>query len=114
MAAAKANPAEAEPDNEPEGAEEAGKSTARFSLKLSRKMMIIVGAGLLVVVGAGAGGWFYFGRGDKHEKVEARSATFVDIPEVLVNLSNAGSDRTQYLKVKITLEIPDKDAVPII
>ena len=32
---------------------------------------------------------------------------FVDLPDVLVNLSNAGSDRTQYLKVKIVLEVPD-------
>ena len=29
---------------------------------------------------------------------------FVDLPEVLVNLSNPGADRTQYLKVKIVLE----------
>ena len=37
-------------------------------------------------------------------------AVFVDLPEVLVNLSNAGSDRTQYLKVKIVLELPDAEA----
>jgi len=30
-----------------------------------------------------------------------------DLPEVLVNLSNTGSDRTQYLKVKVVLELPD-------
>jgi flagellar FliL protein len=114
MAAAKTKPAEAEPDQEPESGEETFQPKGKFSLKLSRKMMIIAGAGLLVLVGAGVGGWFYFGHGKKHEKVEAKSATFVDIPEVLVNLSNAGSDRTQYLKVKITLEIPDKEAVPMI
>ena len=33
---------------------------------------------------------------------------FVDLPEVLVNLSNTGTDRTQYLKVKIVLELPDQ------
>ena len=117
MAAAKAKSAEAEPDKEPEAGEEAAAPKGKFAflkLNLSRKMMIIAGAGLLVLVGAGAGAWFYLGHGNKHEKVEAKAATFVDIPEVLVNLSNAGSDRTQYLKVKITLEIPDKDAVPAI
>jgi flagellar FliL protein len=31
----------------------------------------------------------------------------VDVPEVLVNLSNVGNDRTQYLKVKVVLEIAD-------
>ena len=33
---------------------------------------------------------------------------FVDLPEVLVNLSNAGNERTQYLKVKIVLELADQ------
>jgi flagellar FliL protein len=36
---------------------------------------------------------------------------FVDLPDVLVNLSNAGTDRTQYLKVKIVLEVPDAELV---
>jgi flagellar protein FliL len=30
------------------------------------------------------------------------------MPEVLVNLNSAGSDRTQYLKVKVVLEVPDE------
>jgi flagellar FliL protein len=45
------------------------------------------------------------------EKVAApvvKPAVFVDLPEVLVNLSNSGSDRTQYLKVKMTLELADQ------
>jgi flagellar FliL protein len=33
---------------------------------------------------------------------------FFDLPEVLVNLSNTGSDRTQYLKVKVVLELADQ------
>ena len=33
---------------------------------------------------------------------------FVDLPEVLVNLSNTGSVRTQYLKIKIVLELADQ------
>ena len=117
MAAAKAKQAEAEQDKEPEdadeGAEKAAKPKGKFSLKLSRKMMIIVGAAVLVLGGGGAGAWFFLGHGAKTaEHAEAKPATFVDLPEVLVNLSNAGSDRTQYLKVKVTLEIPDKEAVP--
>jgi flagellar FliL protein len=114
MAAVKPKPAEAETEKEPQEGEEASAPKTKFSLKLSRKMMLIAGAGLVVLVAAGAGGWFYFGHGGKHDKVEAKPAAFVDIPEVLVNLSNAGSDRTQYLKVKITLEIPDKEVAPLI
>lgn len=118
MAAAKAKQAQADQDKEPEESGEGGEKAAakpkgKFSLKLSRKMMIIVGAAVLVLGGGGAGAWFYMGRGAKKtEHVEVKPATFVDLPEVLVNLSNAGSDRTQYLKVKVTLEIPDKEAVP--
>ena len=78
--------------------------------KLSLKTMIIAAAALLVVGGSGAGGYLFFS--SKKEAAEqakaAEPAVFVDMPEVLVNLSNTGSDRTQYLKVKITLEVPDQ------
>ncbi len=33
---------------------------------------------------------------------------FLDLPDTLVNLSNTGGERTQYLKVKIVLELPDQ------
>jgi flagellar FliL protein len=33
---------------------------------------------------------------------------FIDMPDVLVNLSNSKSDRPQYLKVKIVLEVADQ------
>jgi flagellar protein FliL len=81
----------------------------KFALP-SMKIMIIAAAGLIVLGGGGFGAWKFFGSSNKKEEVAApKPATFVDLPEVLVNLSNAGSDRTQYLKVKITLEIPDKE-----
>jgi flagellar FliL protein len=41
-----------------------------------------------------------------------KPATFLDVPEVLVNLSTTGAERTQYLKVKIVLEIPDPQQQP--
>jgi flagellar FliL protein len=37
----------------------------------------------------------------------AKPAVFFDVPEVLVNLSSANTDRTQYLKVKVVLELAD-------
>jgi len=37
---------------------------------------------------------------------------FFDLPEVLVNLSNAGNDRTQYLKIKMVIELPDAALIP--
>ena len=41
----------------------------------------------------------------------AKPPVFVDLPDVLVNLANAGGERTQYLKVKIVLEVPDQTMV---
>jgi flagellar protein FliL len=44
------------------------------------------------------------------EASPAKSVVFLDMPDVLVNLSSntAGSERTQYLKVKVTLELPSE------
>jgi flagellar FliL protein len=111
MAAAKAKQAEAERDDAPD--DETEVPAAAPKKKFSLKMIIIVAAGLLVVVVGGAGAYMYFG-GSGHDKpvqAEVKPATFVDLPDVLVNLSNAGTDRTQYLKVKIVLELPDAAGV---
>jgi flagellar protein FliL len=98
-------------DADAEGGEAPATAKKKFALP-SMKVMIIAGAGLVVIAGGGFAGWKFFGpKNDKPEVAAAKPATFVDLPEVLVNLSNAGSDRTQYLKVKVTLEIPDKDLV---
>ena len=84
-------------------------------LKLpSRKVMIIAAAGLLVLGGGGGGAYFYFFKGSAHEapaKPVAKPAIFVDLPDVLVNLQNAASERTQYLKVKIVLELPTPEVM---
>ena len=118
--AAKAKQAdvEEEEDEKPEGGETeqpAGKSKFAFlKFKLPPlKWMIIGGAGLLVLAGGGGGAYFFFkGPTHKEPEVVAKPATFVDLPDVLVNLSNTGQDRTQYLKVKIVLELPDATLVP--
>ena len=82
--------------------------------KFSRKMIIIAAAAFLVLGGGGAGGYLFFGHGKKVQKPKeekAKPATFVDLPDVLVNLANSGSERTQYLKVKVVLELPDPKLV---
>jgi flagellar FliL protein len=113
--AAKAKQAEVEAE---EAAEEAAPARAAGRLaKLKKKpplkLVIAAAAALLVVGGAGVGGYLYFGKGGSEHHAEAppKPATFVDLPDVLVNLSSAGSERTQYLKVKITLELPDENLV---
>jgi flagellar FliL protein len=113
--AAKAKQADADLDDEPEGDGAAAPvAKKKFSLKKpSLKMTIIASAAILLIGGGGAGAYYFFG-GAGHAKpahVAAKPAIFVDLPDVLVNLSSAGTDRTQYLKVKIVLEVPDPKVV---
>jgi flagellar FliL protein len=96
---------------EDENAEgEAGASKKSWLPNLSLKMMIIAGAAALLLLGGGGAGYFFLfsGKGAAEHAKAPEPAVFVDMPDILVNLANAGSDRTQYLKVKITLEVPDQ------
>jgi flagellar FliL protein len=100
----------ADKDDAEAGEGEAAPARPRISLKL----LIIAGGALVLVSGAGAGGYFFFFSHKTEEKVAApapKPATFFDLPDVLVNLANTGSDRSQYLKVKIVLELPDPGMV---
>lgn len=113
--AAKAKQADAEVEDKPDEEAEAQAATPKKKFALpSMKVMIIAAAGLLVLGGGGTAGYMFFFKTSSHEqaaKTDAKPATFVDLPDVLVNLSNAGTDRTQYLKVKIVLELPDAKLV---
>ena len=107
-------------ENEEAEGEEGNDAPAKrkFPFKLpSRKMMLIGLGGLLAIVAVGGGGYYFLLGG--HGKAEAaapaaaagpsKPVVFLDMPDVLVNLSSSsGSDRTQYLKVKVTLELPDQ------
>jgi flagellar protein FliL len=97
-----------EADTKEADGQEAAAPKRRFSLKL---ILMAVG-GLVVLAGLGGGGW-YFLLGHHTETAAAaaqiKPPVFVDMPDVLVNLSSSGnSERTQYLKVKISLELPDE------
>jgi flagellar FliL protein len=101
----KAEAADAEADTD-----EAPKAKPKFS----RKMIVMLAAALLVL--GGAGGYFVLAHGSSKaekpkEETKAKPATFVDLPDVLVNLASSGSERTQYLKVKVVLELPDAGLV---
>jgi flagellar FliL protein len=107
-------------DREQAGADEAEagadeQQPAQPKRRLSLKLIIIAAAGLVVLAGGAAGAYFMFA-GDKDgtaaAAVPAKPPAFVDVPEVLVNLSTVGADRTQYLKVKIVLEVPDAALSP--
>jgi len=103
------NEAQSEAENKEAEGEDGAEGAApkrRFSLKL----ILIAAGGVAVLAALGGGGWFFL----FHHSSTATAATtikppvFVDMPDVLVNLSSTGGDRTQYLKVKIALELPDE------
>ena len=103
---ANAKAAAAQPDEADADAE--GQSAAP-KRKLPLKLIIIV-AGALVVLGCGGtAAYFMFGVAKETASVAAavKPVVFIDVPEVLVNLSTTGAERTQYLKVKIVLELAD-------
>jgi flagellar FliL protein len=110
--AAKAKQAEAQADDKPD--DDAEQPAAKPKRKLPPlRTMIVAGAAILIVGGGGVIAYQFFGHGGNSAPAQAaaKPAIFVDLPDVLVNLANAGTDRTQYLKVKIVLELPDPNVV---
>ncbi len=80
--------------------------------------LIIAGAGLLVVLGGGIGTWLLFfhhsGEETHAEAPAAKPPSFVDVPDLLVNLVGAPGERVQYLKVKLVLEVKEEKQVEAI
>ena len=85
--------------------------------KLSGKRLTLFVILPLLLFGAGAGA--YFGGlleplleegGGEASRREAKPAIYYDLPELLVNL-NSGGKRNIFLRLKVSLEIEDADAV---
>jgi flagellar FliL protein len=97
-------------DAEGEDGAEAAPPQSRFS----RKTIMIAAAGALVLIGGGTTAYFMLRAPKEAQPVaaQAKPAVYLDVPEVLVNLSTTGNERTQYLKVKVVLELPDATLTP--
>ena len=81
-----------------------------------KKFKLIIAAAVVVLcLVIGAGTWFFFFRHhDEENHAEApppKPPTFVDVPDMLVNLVGAPGERVQYLKVKVVLEVKDEPQV---
>ena len=114
MADAKAAALDSEADvpEDAEGASEQPKS--KFKLKLPPMKFLIIGAATLLLIGGGVGAYFFFFSHPHEAKAEnpsAKPAVFVDLPEILVNLSNPSAERTQYLRIKVVLELPEQKMI---
>jgi flagellar FliL protein len=95
-------------DSEDEAGED-GAEQAAPKRKLPIKLIAMIAGGVVLVGGGGTAAYMLLGHSHETHAATpvAKPAVFVDLPEVLVNLSNTGADRTQYLKVKVVLELPD-------
>ena len=100
---------------ENEQAEGAGPTDAPRGNKF--KLIVIVVGALAVLGLGGAGYFFFFGHHGEEKHAEAappKPPVFVDVPDMLVNLSGAPGERVQYLRVKVVLEVKeDKQAEAI-
>ncbi|MGE0341169.1 MAG: flagellar basal body-associated FliL family protein [Xanthobacteraceae bacterium] len=97
-------------------AEDLADGEGKAAPKSKKKLLIYGGAGLALIALL-AGGYFMFFKSkpaDKQQQVVAQPpAVYFELPEMTVNLS-ATSERPQYLRVKVTLEMADtktQDAV---
>lgn len=91
--------------------------------KFTGKKIILFVAAPLLVIGLGVGAAFFLGlfssdtevaeHGEDAEthEVDVSDVVFYDLPEILVTL-NGGERATNYLKIRVALELEDKDAVP--
>jgi flagellar FliL protein len=96
---------------------EAGADGEAAPAKKGKLKLIIAAVGFIAILGGGAG-WFFFMRGHGEEAhAEApppKPPSFIEVPDMLVNLVGAPGERVQYLKVKLVLEIKEEKQVETI
>jgi flagellar FliL protein len=89
----------------------------------SRRLPIIIAVAVLLLIAAAAGLWFsgiaqvLLGKHEETAKADApapsaKEAIFYDgVPDMLVNL-NTGGRKSNFLKLKVSLQIENKDDIP--
>jgi flagellar FliL protein len=100
---------EASPETVTADADAVEKPAAPAKRRLPIKLILMTAAGVVGAGALGGGGYMLLSHhGPAAPAVaQVKPPVFVDMPDVLVNLSASGADRIQYLKVKIALELPD-------
>ena len=102
-------------DKEPAEGEEAAEAPApKGKLKLK---LIIAAAAVLLIVSAAATWFFFFRHSGEEMHAEAappKPPVFLEVPEMLVNLVGSPGERTQYLKVRVVLEVREDKQVEAI
>jgi Flagellar basal body-associated protein len=97
-------------DEQADDAAEAGEAPPAPKGKL--KLIIAIVGVLIILGGGGAVTWFFFfkSHGDEMhaEAPPPKPPSYVDVPELLVNLVGSPGERVQYLKVKVVLEVKEE------
>jgi flagellar FliL protein len=103
---------------EGEQAEGAAEGTEAAAPPKGKLKLIIAVVGVLVILGGGAATWFLvFRHGGEEAHAEApppKPPSFVEVPDMRVNLAGAPGERVQYLKVKLVLEVKEEKQVEAI
>jgi flagellar protein FliL len=79
-----------------------------------KRRLIMIGAAILVLLGGAGGGYvLFFAKKEPAKVAEAPppKPLYVDMPDLLVNMSTQPGERTQYLKIKVVLEVKDQTLV---
>jgi flagellar FliL protein len=101
--------------DEAEGGAEASEEVVA---KPKGKLKLFLAVGLLLVIVGGGLGWFFFlrhhGEEQHAEAPPPKPSSFVEVPDMLVNLVGAPGERVQYLKVKVMLEVKEEKLVEAI
>ena len=87
------------------------------SSKKSKLKLIIAAVGFIAILGAGAGGFFLMRGHGEEQHAEApppKPPSFVEVPDMMVNLVGAPGERVQYLRVKVVLEVKEEKQVEAI
>jgi flagellar protein FliL len=82
--------------------------------KLPLKLIIVAVGALLVLGGGAAAAYFVFAGKTEHKAADPPPkppVAFMEIPDVVVNLAGAANERTQYLKVRVVLEVPEQAVI---
>ncbi len=88
---------------------EEGKNAVAAKRHLRLKLILIAAGALVALAALGGGAYRFLGsRSAAATAGQTKPVVFLDMPDVLVNLASSGSEHTQYLRVKVTLELPDQ------
>ena len=105
-------------ENEGEGGAAAADAAEGAPSKKGKLKLIIAAVGFFVIIGGGVGAWMLMSKGhgeDKNaEAAAAKPPSYVDVPEIMVNLVGLPGERVQYLRVKIVLEVKEEKQIEAI